>query len=291
MNVFYKRKGLLFFLLPGLLGIVLFYFLPFVAGAFLSFTNAGGELQFVGLQNYVHIWRHPLFLLGFQNSVIFSILCAPLAWVLGFLLAQMLHAKIRKADGIRKSILIPYIMPSSTIMLIWLLLFAFGGSINRIVVAFGGSPLLFLSNATIRIPIVVLFVWRNLGYVTLVFLGAMQSVPSALYEYAKLEGANFIQRALFVTLPSILPTCFLLLILTWVNSLKIFRELYFLGGNYPPQEIYSLQNYMINSIRQMQYQNSLAAAYSFAVVIMLFFSVLFIVQEKVLKSIEGEVLY
>jgi len=291
MNVFYKRKGLLLFLLPGLLGIVLFYLLPFVAGAFLSFTNAGGHLQFTGLQNYVYIWRHPLFLLGFQNSVIFSILCAPLAWILGFLLAQMLHAKIRNINGIRKSILIPYIMPSSTIMLIWLLLFAFGGPINRLIAAFGGSPVSFLSGTAIRIPVVILFVWKNLGYVTLVFLGAMQSVPSSLYEYAKLEGANFIQRALFVTLPGILPTCFLLLILTWVNSLKIFRELYFLGGSYPSQEIYSLQNYMINSIRQMQYQNSLAAAYSFAVVIMLFFSLLFILQEKALKSMEGEVLY
>lgn len=56
MNVFYKRKGLLLFLLPGLSGIVLFYFLPFVAGAFLSFTNAGGRLQFVGLQNYIYIF-------------------------------------------------------------------------------------------------------------------------------------------------------------------------------------------------------------------------------------------
>lgn len=283
-----RNKCLSLFLLPGMMGVLLFYAAPFLGGVYYAMTDGSTRARFVGLANVAAVWRNPMFQLGLKNSLLLSLLCAPVTWLLGFVLAGLLQRIKSEAGTLRSMILLPYLTPSSAMILIWLLLFDFGGPINRLMSALGLSRLNFLSGAAMRVPVVALFVWKNLGFAVVVFLSAMQAVPIAYYEYAALEGAGFWRQALSITLPTILPTCFLVMILEWINAFKIFKEVYFIGGAYPDFALYTLQNYMNNMYGNLNYQNVTASAYIFALILFALFGALFLLQKIVTGSIEGE---
>ena len=174
----------------------------------------------------------------------------------------------------------PYLAPSSAMLLIWLVIFDFGGPVNRILQAFGIDRVLWLESEALRFPVILMFVWKNLGFCTVIFLAALQTVPVSLYEYAELEGAGFMTKAFTVALPHILPTAFLVLVLAWINAFRIFKEVYVIAGSYPDQSVYTLQHYMNNMFSRLDYQMVTAAAYSFALIVMLIFGVLFLLQRR-----------
>ena len=113
-----------------------------------------------------------------------------------------------------------------------------------------------------------------------IFLAALQAIPESLYEYATLEGASFTRQAFSITLPLIVPSAFLVFILCWVNAFRIFKEVYFIGGAYPDEPLYTLQNYMNNMYGKLNYQNVTTAAYSFALIVFALFGVLFYLQNR-----------
>lgn len=276
--MFKKKKSLWLFLLPGLLGLMIFYVIPFFGGIWYSLTDGSYRNEFVGLQNYINIWKNPMFLLGLKNTLELSLICAPLVWVLSFLIAMLLNRLRPKGAFFRNSILLPYLMPSSALLLIWLLLFDYGGVINRLLSAVGLERISWLQGAQLRVPIVLLFVWKNLGFAVVIFLSALQSIPEPLYEYARLEGAGFWRQSFSITLPMIVPSAFLIIILEWINAFKIFKEVYFIGGAYPDESVYTLQNYMNNMYGKLNYQNVTTAAYSFALIVFALFGILFLLQ-------------
>ena len=186
--MFRKKRSVWLFLLPGLAGLMLFYIVPFIGGIWYSLTDGSYENRFVGLANYAAIWQNEMFLLGLKNTMLLSLICAPLVWALSFVIAALLNRLRPGGAFFRNSILLPYLMPSSAMLLIWLLLFDYGGVVNRLIAAFGGERVLWLEGAQLRVPIVLLFVWKNLGFAVVIFLAALQTVPEPLYEYADARG-------------------------------------------------------------------------------------------------------
>ncbi|MFR5854465.1 MAG: carbohydrate ABC transporter permease [Lachnospiraceae bacterium] len=140
-----------------------------------------------------------------------------------------------------------------------------------------------LEGEMLRVPIVLLYIWKNLGFSVVIFTAALQAVPEAMYEYASLEGAGWLRRELSITLPQILPTAFLVLVLAIVNAFKIFKEVYFIGGSYPNESIYTLQHYMNNKFSKLDYQDVTTAAYSFALIVLVFIFLLYRT-----KSVRGD---
>lgn len=120
--MFTKKKSVWLFLLPGLAGLMLFYVVPFIGGIWYSLTDGTYRNAFVGLQNYINIWKNGMFLLGLKNTMILSLICAPTVWVLSFVIAALLNRLRPDGAFFRNSILLPYLMPSSAMLLIWLLL-------------------------------------------------------------------------------------------------------------------------------------------------------------------------
>ncbi len=287
--MFVKKKSVWLFLLPGLAGILLFYVLPFIGGLYYSFTDGGFKNAFVGFDNYVSVWTNFMFMTGLKNTFLLSLICMPLTWLLSFIIALSLTRLKRGGSFFRNSVLLPYVMPSSAILLIWLVLFDYGGVVNRLWVALFGFRVNFLDveGSAMRFPVILMFVWKNLGFAMVIFLSAMQTIPPPLYEYAELEGASFLRVAWSVTLPQVLPTGFLVMILEWVNAFKIFKEIYFIGGEYPGYDMYTLQNYMNNMYKNLNYQYVTTAAYIFAVMVFALFGVLFLAQMRTMKSLEG----
>ena len=286
----YKKLKLAWpFLLPGLAGLLIFYVIPFVGGIWYSVTDGKVANQFVGFDNYISVWNNPMFKMGLKNTMELSLICAPLLFLLSFLLAAGLH-RIRPAGGFfRSSVLMPYLMPSSAILIIWLLWFDYGGPVNWLLVMLGNTRVNWMLGAELRLPVILLFLWKNLGFCVVIFMSALQSIPESLYEFATLEGASFMKQTFKITLPLAVPSAFLVAILSFVNAFKIFKEAYFIAGPYPddPEYIYTLQNYMNNMYSKLSYQNVTTAAYIFAVIVFALFGVLFLSQRSALRRLNG----
>ncbi len=283
--MFTGKKSVWLFLLPGLLGLMLFYIVPFFGGIYYSLTDGSFRNAFVGMDNYIAVWQNPMFLLGLKNTMQLSLVCAPLVWVLSFAIASLLNRLRPQGAFFRNSVLLPYLMPSSAMLLIWLVIFDYGGVVNRLLAALGLNRVIWLEGAALRVPVVLLFVWKNLGFAVIIFLSALQAIPQPLYEYARLEGAGFWRQTFGITLPMIVPTAFLVIILEWINAFKIFKEVYFIGGAYPDETVYTLQNYMNNMYGKLNYQNVTTAAYSFAVIVFALFGALFLMQRRLIRKL------
>ena len=283
--MFKHKKSVLLFLLPGGVGLLVFYIIPFFGGVYYSLTDGSYRNAFVGLKNYINIWKNPMFLLGLKNTMQLSLICTPLVWVLSFVIASLLNRLRPKGAFFRNSVLLPYLMPSSAMLLIWLVAFDYGGVINRLWTALGMQRVLWLQGAQLRVPIILMYTWKNLGFAVIIFLSALQAIPEPLYDYARLEGAGFMRQTFGITLPMIVPTAFLVIILEWINAFKIFKEVYFIGGAYPDESVYTLQNYMNNMYGKLNYQNVTTAAYSFALIVFALFGVLFMTQSRLWKRL------
>lgn len=271
--MFHRKKSVILFLLPGLLGIIVFYVAPFIGGIYFSLTDGSFQNKFVGMDNYLRVWQNTMFQQGFVTTLELSLVCAPAIWVLAFALSFMLKSLKEKSTIFRNILLLPYLMPSAALIVIWSLMFDYGGVVNRMVVALGLERILWLETDFLRAPIILLYIWKNLGFSVVLFAAALQSVPDALYEYASLEGASTFKQATKITLPQILPTAFLVFVLAWVNTFKIFKEVYFLGGSY--HDLYTLQHFMNNKFSRLEYQDVTTAAYSFAVIVFVFFGLMY----------------
>ena len=271
----FRKKSVWLYLLPGLLGLMAFYLVPFVWGVWFSLTDGTIDNRFVGFDNYLRVWQNEVFQLGLKNTIELSLMCAPVIFVLSFLLAGMLRKPIAGSTFYRNALLMPYLMPSAAMLIIWLILFGYGGPVNRLAVALGFERVFWLEGGALRVPIVLLYIWKNLGFSVVIFTAALQAVPESLYEYASLEGAGWFRREWSITLPQILPTAFLVFVLAVVNAFKIFKEVYFIGGAYPDESIYTLQHYMNNKFAKLDYQDVTTAAYSFAVIVIALFLLLY----------------
>jgi multiple sugar transport system permease protein len=266
------------FLLPGMLGLAVFYIAPFLGGVYYSVTDGSYRNAFAGFDNYLKVWKNEMFLLGLRNTMELSVICAPVIFVLAFALAGMLRNLRSGSVFYRNVLLLPYLLPSSAMILIWLMAFDYSGVINRLLTeTLGITPRpVWTDGALLRVPVILLYVWKNLGFSVVIFTSALQAVPEAYYEFARLEGASRIRQELTITLPLVSPTAFLIFVLAWINAFKIFKEIYFIGGAY--SDLYTLQNFMNNHFAKINYQYVTTAAYSFAVIVLALFGALYFVE-------------
>lgn len=277
----YKKRTVLLFLLPGLIGLLLFYLLPLLGGVYYSLTDGSRLNRYIGFANYQAVFDNKMFQLGLKNTWIFAGICTPLSFLLALIFALQLSTLKKGGTFIKNALFMPYLMPSSAILIIWLTAFDYGGVINRALCALGGQRVFWLEGGTLRVPIILMYLWKNVGFCSIIFTAAIQTVPKAYYEFAKLEGANGLQMHLNVTLPAIAPTAYLVFIFSFMGAFKIFKEVYFIGGAYPDKAVYTLQNYMNNMYQKLNYQYVTAGAYIFALMVIVLFGVIFLMQRRV----------
>ena len=279
--MFTRKRMLALFLLPGLAGLLVFYLIPFVYGFYFSVTDGTRLNEYVGFSNYLKVWQNAMFQQGLLTTMELSLLCAPIIFVLAFAIAGMLRNLARSSAFYRNALLLPYLMPSSAMILIWLLIFDYSGVFNQLVMEvfrFAGPRPIWTSGPLLRVPVILLYVWKNLGFSVIIFTSALQAVPQAYYEHAALEGASRIKQEMAITLPLISPTAFLVFVLAWINAFKIFKEIYFIGGAY--SDLYTLQHFMNNHFARINYQYVTTAAYSFAAIVLVLFGVLYWVEMR-----------
>lgn len=266
------------FLAPSVLGVLIFFVLPFLVVIYFSFVDNPVAKQFVGFQNFVSVIGNEAFRTAVGNTLFFSIVAVPLAVVFGMALAFLLDAGIPLRSELRSCFLTPLMVPTASVVLIWQVLFDYNGVVNLAVQKFGGGRVDWLKSSAGLFVVILLFLWKNLGYNMILFLSAMGNIPKDMIEVAELDGANRRQIFFHVKLRYLSPTILFVAILSMINSFKVFREVYLLTGEYPYGALYMLQHYMNNTFASGDYQKLSTAAIYMSLVMIVIMGILFLVE-------------
>ncbi|RTL39964.1 MAG: sugar ABC transporter permease [Burkholderiales bacterium] len=242
-----KRLGFLF-VLPFVLGVLLFKAFPFVMSFALSFTQYDliDPPEWVGLRNYEEmLGGDPLFRKSLGVTLTFALLAVPLRVGFALVVAQVLNFKLRGINAFRAAFYIPSILGGSiAVAVLWRFLFAKNGLVNIVLAKLGIDPIPWLADEHYSMwTIVLLFTWQ-FGSACVIFLAALQNVPKSLYEAAEIDGASVNQQFWKITVPLITPVIFFNLIMQMVHAFQEFNGPYLITEGGPLHATYVLALYI-----------------------------------------------
>ncbi len=272
--------------MPSLIGVMIFFLIPFCIVIYYSLINNPVLKDFVGIENYTKLFHNVAFTKAVKNTAFFSIVSVPLSVVLSLGLAMLLERKIPGKSIFRTFFLSPLMVPTASVVLVWQVLFHNHGTINQIIERFGGHSIDWIKSPYGQVIIICMFLWKNLGYNMILFMSALCAIPRDIIEVADLEGASGWYKFVHIKLRYLSPTILFVLILSMINSFKIFREVYLLTGNYPQDKLYMLQHFMNNTFNSLDYQKLSAAAVLFALVMIVIMAILLIAENIFGKDVE-----
>ncbi len=213
-------------LLPTLVFFVVFQYYPILKSVAISFTDYGllrRDTPFVGLANYTRQFQDPLFLAALQNTLVFVAVTVVVGVVLALALAVLVEQTGRWAQLYRTLYFIPVVTSLLATAMVWRWLYASNGLINFGLSALGFEPQAWLLSEHLALPsLIVMTIWKNIGFDLILFVAALQSIPSDLYEASSLEGASKVQDFRAITLPMLRPTVVLVSITAVIRSFQVF---------------------------------------------------------------------
>jgi len=252
-------KAAICFLLPSMLGITIFFLLPFLDTIRRSFYDALGK-RFRGFGNYGAVLQNDSFRLAAANTAKFLCICLPLLMVLSLVFALMMRMISPGGRRIKTLFLLPMAVPVASMVLVWKLLFEEKGLANAMLISLGAGPVDFMGTGAAFWVLVGTYVWKNCGYDMVLWLSGLDGISESQYEAAHVDGAGAIRCFIHITLPSLLPTFGLVSIISLLNGFKVFREAYLVSGAYPHDSIYLLQHLFNNWFSNMDISRLCAAA-------------------------------
>ncbi len=222
------------FLLPSLIGTLIFVMIPIFISLLLGFTKWNpikgiAEIQFAGLLNFKRMMSDERVLTAILNNIKYSLFYVPITIGLALLLAELLNKFVFGKIPLRTMIFMPYISSLASIAVVWMLLFypTETGPINSILVNLfniADPPKWFTSSKYAMTGIIAMSVWHDMGYYVVIILANMQSLSQEVYESAAMDGANKIQVFFRITIPMLKNTLFFCLTLATINSFKVFDQ-------------------------------------------------------------------
>lgn len=218
----------------SMVGTLFFFIIPYIRVLYYSLIDNQFRRNFVGLANFIETLSNKYFLLALKNSLLLIVVCVPILIMLALFISLALAYGIRMLKATRVAFILPMILPTASIVLVW--------------------RTVFQGNETV-LPIYTLFIWKNIGICIVLLTAAFTSIDKEIYEAASLDGTGSFQLHRYITVPLIAPTLLFTVLLSIVNSFKVFKESYqYFGGKYPPESSYTLQYYMNNNFLKLDYQ-------------------------------------
>lgn len=225
------REGLtaFCFLLPNLIGFVIFTAIPVVMSFVMSLYDwpVVGQHKFVGFKNFIQLFtKDPLFPTVMKNTLTYVVLYVALNILIAMLLAVWLTSKVKKLKFFRAAFFMPQVIPiiATTMLWKWLFLPEYG-LINMALSALGLNEVNWLgSSGTAMIAIVIMSVWQGFGYNMVIFIAGLLGVPSSLKEAARIDGCGAVKTYFKVTLPMMTPSIFFAVIMTIISSFQVFDQ-------------------------------------------------------------------
>jgi alpha-1,4-digalacturonate transport system permease protein len=258
----------------------LFFVWPAVIGLVYSFTNytGVGSFDFVGITNYQQLFGDSAFYQALLRTLLFTVLVVPTSYAFSLLIANLMVSRFTKGKSVARVVFfIPWLISPIVTGVVWRWLFGENfGLVNFIIESFGGKSVPWQSNADLSLFVVVLAAtWGGTAFSMLLFIAAIKNVPTSYYEAAALDGAGPWRLFRSITLPSIAPTSFIVILLTTINSMKEYALLQSLNNGGPGTS----NNLLVQYIYQTGFQRGqigFASAASF--VLMLILMVIAVIQ-------------
>ena len=275
------------FIAHSFLGVLVFFLVPFMVVIYYSMVDNPISGNFVFLENYADVLDNAAFQTAVRNTAVFSTIAVPLAVVLSLILAIVLEAKLPFRSQFRTFFLSPMMVPVASVVLIWQVLFHYNGAVNEMMAVFGGDKIDWMKSEYSIVVIVILFLWKNLGYNMIIFMAALANIPKDILEVAQLESSTPFKTFWYIKIRYLSATILFVTIMSLISSFKIFREIYLLTTDYPYDSIYMLQHYMNNKFRNLDYQALSAAAILMSLVMIVIIGALFLVENHFGKDVEG----
>lgn len=254
------------FLAPALLLLAAFSFWPVGYGSVLAFTDYSliRETRFVGLDNFRYIFNNEMFVTGLQNSVVF-LLMVPFVQVGAMALAVLVNNRLPGIRLFRAAFYVPVVTTVSVVGIMWGFMFHEQGALNYVMMTLRlvNAPVGWLSNDSLAL-FAVMFVtlWRGLGWYMVMYLAALQAIPSEMQEAAILDGANRWQRFWKITVPMLRPTIMLCTILSVLAALKAYQEVDVLTQGGPMNSTFTALYYAYDQgLKHLKLPRALAASF------------------------------
>jgi multiple sugar transport system permease protein len=272
-----KRKETLvaaLMLAPNLLGLVIFLVIPTIASFVISFTewNLIGDSRWYGFGNFRDVIGDVLFWQTLKNTTIYVFSKVPLNIILSLVFAVLLNQALYGRTFFRALIFLPMIASSVSVALLWQPLFLTSGLLNKILTTMGLPPSSWIySPKTSMMSVIIVALWKEVGYYMVIFLAGLQSISRNYYEAANIDGANGINQFFHITIPLISPTTFFVLIISIIGSFQIFDLTTVLTGGGPVNSTNTLIMYVYQAgfrFFRMGYASALSTVLFFIVLLL-----------------------
>ncbi|MFP3155966.1 sugar ABC transporter permease [Lachnospiraceae bacterium ZAX-1] len=232
-----NRFWVLIFLGPSLVGFLIFIALPIISSFAISFTNWDllNPMEFIGVKNYMELFKDVTFWLGFKNTVAFIIGYLPCVMVIGLLTAMLLNSNLIGKTLFRGIYFLPVVTSWVAVSLVWKWLFnPQYGLVNYFLSLIGlHGPSWLTDPKTAMIAVIITSVWKDIGFIMVLYLGGLQGISPSLYEASSIDGANGWNQFFHITLPMLKPTTFFVSIISLINSFQVFDQVNIMTGGGP----------------------------------------------------------
>lgn len=218
-----------------------------------DFVSGVDNIKFVGLENFVNMWKDPKFIRSFINTIAFAAGVVPTSMIMALIIAIILNKYVFCKGVLRLGFFIPYISSIVAISIVWSFIFnPTHGPINSFLTKIGieNPPGWLTDSSWALISLMIVSIWQALGYCIIIYLGGLQNVPEDLYEAAKIDGANGLQQFFKITIPMLSPTTFFLLITRVIQSFQIFAPIRVLTNGGPGYSTNVMVFYMYDNAFQ-----------------------------------------
>lgn len=272
-----KNKNIIayLFLLPALVVLFVFFFIPFFQTIGLSFFSYSKDIynpEFVFLTNYFELIKSPLFLKTILNTFYFLLLCVPFLVVFPLFLAILINQKIACKNIYKIVIYLPVIISIVVVAIAFKWLYAPNGLLNYFLELLKIPSIGWLSNPKYSmISVAVVTIFKGVGYYMMIYLSALMSVPNELYEAAEVDGASGFKKHMLVSVPHLMPMIALVSTISSISALKVFVEIYVMTKGGPLNSTKTIVYY----IYEKAFENLDLGMASSGAVILLFIVMIF----------------
>ncbi|MBE9917548.1 sugar ABC transporter permease [Paenibacillus donghaensis] len=236
-NKWMKRTAILVFLLPSLIGLLLFQLIPMITSGVISFTdwNMLSPAKFVGFDNFVKVFTDEKSYTSLLNIFKFIVGYIPLVLIFGTFLAVLLNRKLRGIKFYRAMIFIPVITSWIAVSIVWRwFLNGQSGLVNYFLSWFGIQGPIWLQDFHWALPaIIAVTVWKDVGFVSIILLAGLQEISDDYYEAAQIDGASSWIQFFKITLPLLTPAMFFVMTISLINSFQLFDQVMIMTGGGP----------------------------------------------------------
>ena len=227
---YYKKYTPYLFLLPAVAVLIVFFFIPFFQTFGLSFFDYSNSIyhpSFNGLDNYVKLFREPIFYKVMFNTFMYLVISVPFLVIFPLFIEILINQKIRGITLYKILIYFPVIVSIVVAAIAFKWLYAGEGILNYVMSLFRLPPIGWLTDTNWALfSVALVTIWKGIGYYMMIYLASLMSVPQDLYEACDIDGANFFMKHWTVTIPQILPTIALVSTISIISAMKVFVEIY-----------------------------------------------------------------